>query len=85
MIDTDKAFTAFKKKYDAMSSEEKELYLKKMGFSFDPQSVIQEITPVIRRAAAYSMPKSIPQKAKKRPQTKKGNQSNKHFVVKRYK
>lgn len=35
MIDTNKAFLAFKEKLDNMSYEEREQYLKAMGFSFD--------------------------------------------------
>jgi len=35
MIDTNKAFLAFKEKLDNMSYEEREQYLQAMGFSFE--------------------------------------------------
>lgn len=85
MINSDKAFAAFKEKYDAMSSKEQELYLKEMGFSFNPQSVIQEIPPVVGKMVACGRPKIKSQKAKIVLQAKKKNQSNRRFFAKRYK
>lgn len=85
MIDSDKAFAAFKRKYDAMSSNEKELYLQKVGFSLNSQLTIQEESSVIGRAIAYRKKKGIPGRGKNRHQSKKENQSNRYLVVKRYK
>lgn len=39
MIDREKTIQEFKKKFDEMTYDERELYLKKMGFVFDDEIV----------------------------------------------
>lgn len=55
MIDVNRAFEAFKEKFDKMSNKEKKKYLKMVGFSFDSE-IDTAIEPgAIRNMASRSV------------------------------